>query len=59
MTTYSRTTNSNGYTLSETREGGGTVTRKYGALDNELSSETKGVGGTVIKTTNTYNSRDS
>lgn len=57
VTTYSRTTNSNGYTLSETREGGGTVTRKYDALDNELSSETKGVGGTVIKTTNTYNSR--
>ncbi len=57
VTTYSRTTNSNGYTLSETREGGGTVTRKYDALDNELSSETKGVGGTVIKTTSTYNSR--
>lgn len=57
VTTYSRTTNSNGYTLSETREGGGTVTRKYDALDNELSSETKGVGGTVIKTTNTYNSK--
>lgn len=56
VTTYSRTTNSNGYTLSEAREGGGTVTRKYDALDNELSSETKGVGGTVIKTTNTYNS---
>lgn len=57
VTTYSRTPNSNGYTLSETKEGGGTVTRKYDALDNELSSETKGVGGTVIKTTSTYNSR--
>lgn len=57
VTTYSRTTNSNGYTISVTKAGGGTVTRKYDALDNELSSETKGVGGTVIKTTNTYNSR--
>lgn len=57
VTTYSRTANGNGYTISVTKAGGGTVTTKYDALDNELSSETKGVGGTVIKTTNTYNSR--
>ncbi|MBQ8705856.1 MAG: VCBS repeat-containing protein [Paludibacteraceae bacterium] len=59
VTTYSRTTNSNGsgYTVTVTKAGGGTVTTKYDALDNELSRETKGVGGTVIKTTNTYNSK--
>lgn len=57
VTTYSRTANGNGYTISVTKAGGGTVTTKYDALDNELSRETKGVGGTVIKTTNTYNSK--
>ena len=59
VTTYNRTTNSNGsgYTITVTKAGGGTVTTKYDALDNELSRETKGVGGTVIKTTNTYNSK--
>ncbi len=57
VTTYSRNVNSNGYTVSVTKDCGGTVTKKYDALDNELSSETKGVGGTVIKTTNTYNSK--
>ncbi|MBQ9676810.1 MAG: VCBS repeat-containing protein [Prevotella sp.] len=56
-TTYSRTVNSNGYTITVSKAGGGTVTTKYDALDNELSSETKGVGGTVIKTTNTYSNK--
>ena len=55
--TYSRSSNSNGYAVTRTQAGGGTVTTQYDALDNELSTETKGVAGTVIKTTSTYNAR--
>ena len=57
VTTFSRAVNSNGYTITTTKTGGGTVTTRYDALDNELGSETKGVGGTVIKTVNTYNAK--
>lgn len=56
-TTFSRTVNNSGYIITETKAGGGTVTTQYDALDNELSSETVGVGGAVIKTTNTYNNK--
>lgn len=53
-TTFSRTVNNDGYVVTETRAGGGTVTTQYDALDHELSSETRGIGGIELKTANVY-----